>query len=100
MSYEPRNCKICGSRVLMICDCPPKKIAEQISNKMINVAKKQLSQIEIKQQNMTFSKYWKSNKDMLTEHGVTELVAHKIWCDAIDAVQEEIVKEFKNQIKK
>lgn len=36
---------------------------------------------------MTFSDYWKQNKDLYAQLGVTKAVAHKIWCDALDALQ-------------
>ena len=39
-----------------------------------------------------FTEYWKAKGDMLTRLGVTKDVAHQIWNDAIDLVQDLVIK--------
>ena len=46
---------------------------------------------------MTFKEYWKQNKDLYKQLGVTEAAAYRIWCDAIDACMNTI-KQY-NHIK-
>jgi hypothetical protein len=43
---------------------------------------------------MTFKEYWKQNKDLYKQLGVTEAAAYRIWCDAIDALMGAIEKEY------
>ncbi len=33
---------------------------------------------------MSFKEYWKINKELYKQLGVTEAAAYRIWCDAID----------------
>ena len=33
---------------------------------------------------MNFIEYWKQNKELYKQLGVTEAAAYRIWCDAID----------------
>ena len=33
---------------------------------------------------MNFTAYWKRNKELYKELGVSEAAAYRIWCDAID----------------
>jgi len=33
---------------------------------------------------MTFKEYWKLNKELYKQLGVTEAAAYRIWCDAVD----------------
>ena len=33
---------------------------------------------------MTFKEYWKTNKELYKQLGVTEAAAYRIWCDAVD----------------
>lgn len=43
---------------------------------------------------MNFTEYWKINKDMYTQLGVTEAAAKKIWNDALDAAAKKLVKHY------
>ena len=33
---------------------------------------------------MNFTQYWKQNKELYKQLGVTEAAAYRIWCDAVD----------------
>jgi hypothetical protein len=33
---------------------------------------------------MNFTEYWKINKELYKQLGVTEAAAYRIWCDAVD----------------
>lgn len=46
---------------------------------------------------MNFREYWKINKELYTQLGVTEETAYKIWCDAADQL---FLMYMKNEIKK
>lgn len=43
---------------------------------------------------MNFTKYWEINKELFEQLNVTKAVVKKIWNDAIDAVQMEIIKDL------
>lgn len=42
---------------------------------------------------MNFTKYWEINKELFAQLGVTEAAAKKIWNDACDAVEKEIIMQ-------
>ncbi len=41
-----------------------------------------------------FREYWRLKKEMYERLGVTKAVAHQIWCDACEAVNEIILKKL------
>jgi len=43
---------------------------------------------------MKFTEYWKENKELFNQLGVTEAVAKKIWNDAADAVQKKVIDYY------
>ena len=43
---------------------------------------------------MNFTEYWKRNKELYKQLGVTEAAAYRIWCDAVDALMASIEKEY------
>lgn len=49
---------------------------------------------------MNFKEYWKKHKELYTQLGVTEAAAYKIWCDAVDAIKNEIYMEYQKNRKK
>lgn len=42
---------------------------------------------------MNFEQFWKKNKDVLEEEGVSKLSAKFIWTEAINRVTQFIIKE-------
>lgn len=43
---------------------------------------------------MNFTEYWKQNKGIYEQLGVTEAVAKKIWNDAVDAIEKKITNYY------
>ncbi len=43
----------------------------------------------------TFKEYWEAKKDLYTQLGVTEAVAHNIWCDAVDCLGAQLEKKIR-----
>jgi hypothetical protein len=43
---------------------------------------------------MNFKEYWALNEELYTQLGVTKAVAYKIWCDAVDQLQKNMVDKI------
>ena len=44
---------------------------------------------------MNFTEYWERNEELFKQLGVTKAAAHRIWCDAVDALMDSIEKEYR-----
>jgi hypothetical protein len=47
---------------------------------------------------MNFKEYWKQNKEIYTQLGVTEAVAKKIWNDCADNIEKKITEYYLSKI--
>lgn len=47
---------------------------------------------------MNFTEYWKQNKELYEQLGVTEAIAKKIWNDACDVVEKKITEYYINKL--
>lgn len=48
---------------------------------------------------MKFADYWKQNKELYEQLGVTEAVARKIWNDCADNIEKKITEYYIGKLK-
>lgn len=47
---------------------------------------------------MNFTDYWKQNKEIYKQLGVSEAVAKKIWYDCVDNIEKKIAEYIKGKL--
>lgn len=47
---------------------------------------------------MNFTEYWKHNKEIYEQLGVSEAVAKKIWSDCVDNVTKKVTEHYLSKL--